>query len=190
VSALASIDTDRARRAVRTIIERGDAAERVRIDAIMSLAREREGRPQSPEDQAYLRSLYAKMESPKLKEAVLSSVSRLESKENEQFLLGVFRNLNETVALRTSAIQRLGRMTTVNLDEMAKLYDIADSRSLREQILYALFQRKESEAVDKMLDIAKKDTDPQIRRTAINLLTRRNDERAKKWLQEIVERDR
>jgi HEAT repeat protein len=79
-------------------------------------------------------------------------------------------------------------MQSVNAGDIAKLYDVADARSLREQILYALSQRKEPEAIDKLMDIARKDTDPQIRRTAISLLARSNNERAKKLLQELIDR--
>jgi HEAT repeat protein len=79
-------------------------------------------------------------------------------------------------------------MSNVSLGEVAKLYDVADARSLREQILYALYQRKEPEAVDKMMEIARKDTDPQIRRTAISLLVRRNDPRSKQLLSDLVEK--
>lgn len=188
VVALASIDSDRARRAVRAIVERNDAAERVRADAISSLARERDGRVVSAEEQNYLRSLYGKLESTRLRETVLTSVSRIATPENEQFLLGVARNQNETPSLRAAALQRLGRMSTVSLNDIAKLYDVADSRSLREQILSALYQRKEPEAVDKMMEIARKDTDPQIRRYAITLLMRRNDPRATKLLQELIDK--
>jgi HEAT repeat protein/TolA-binding protein len=188
IAALGSIDSDRARKAVRTIIERNDASERVRYGAILNLSREREGRAVSTDEINYLRSLYQKIESPRLREAVLTSVSRIETPENVQFLLGVARNENETTSLRATALQRLGRMTSVSLNDVAKLYDVADSRSLREQILYALFQRKEPEAVDKIIEIARKDTDPQIRRTAISLLARRDDPRARKWLQEIIDK--
>ncbi len=187
ISALGSIDSDRARRAVRAIIERTDATERVRYDAIISLSRERDGRMVTAEEMAYLRSLYGKVESPKLKEAVLTSASRVASQENEQFLLGIARNTNETPSLRASALQRLGRMETVKVADIAKLYEVADSRAMREQILSALSQRKEPEAIDKMMDIAKKDTDPRIRTYAINLLTRSNNDRAKQLLKEMIE---
>jgi len=188
ISALSSIDSDRARKAVRTIIERNDAAEKVRYDAIINLSREREGRTLSVDEIGYLRSLYAKLDSPRLREAVLTSVSRIETQENMQFLLSVARNENENTSLRATALQRLGRMSMVSLTDIAKLYDVADARSLREQILYALYQRKEPEAVDKMMEIARKDTDPQIRRTAISLLARRNDPRSAKLLQELIDK--
>ena len=83
-------------------------------------------------------------------------------------------------------MQRLGSMST--LDELARFYDIADARSLREQVLQALYQRKEPEAVDKMMDIARRDTDPQIRRHAITLLARRKDPRAQQLLQELLDK--
>jgi HEAT repeat protein len=186
VYALASIDSERSRRAIRAVIERNDATERMRYEAIMSLSREKEGRV-NPDDMAYLRALYPKLESVKLREALLSSLSRGGTAENEQFLLAVARNVNESPSLRASALQRLGRMSAVSVADIAKLYDSADARSLREQILRALSERKETEAIDKMMEIARKDTDPQIRRYAIALLSRSNNERAKQLLKEMIE---
>jgi HEAT repeat protein len=188
ISALSSIDSERARKAVRAIIERNDAAERVRYEAILSLSRERENRTTSPEEMAYLRSLYGKLEAAKLREAVLTSVSRIETTENEQFLLSVARNQNESPSLRAAALQRLGRMSSVSVTDIAKLYDVADARSLREQILQALAQRKEPEAIDKLIDVARKDTDPQIRRTAIQLLGRSNNPRAVQAIAELIDK--
>ena len=136
----------------------------------------------------YLRTLYTKVDNAQLREAVLMSLGRIETPENAQFLLSIVRNQNEEPSLRAAALQRLGRMQSVNVSDIAKLYDVADARSLRERILIALSQRKEPEAIDKMMDIARKDTDPQIRRTAISLLARSNNERAKKLLQELIDR--
>jgi HEAT repeat protein/TolA-binding protein len=188
IQALGSIDSDRARKAIRAIIERNDAPERVRYEAIYSISREREGRGASADDVNYLRSLYTKLEAPHLREAVLASLSRIETPENAQFLLGVVRSVNEVTSLRASALQRIGRMQIVSANDIAKLYDVADARSLREQILYALSQRKEPEAIDKMIEVAKKDTDPQIRRTAISLLARSNNPRAIQLLKELIDK--
>jgi HEAT repeat protein len=188
VSALGSISSESARRAIRTIIERNDASERIRMEAILTIARERDGRTVTAEEVTYLRALYGKLETVKLKESVLTALSRIEGRENDQFLLSVARNTNETPALRASALQRLGRMEAVSVNDIAKLYDVADSRSLREQILYALGQRKEPEAIEKVIEIAKKDTDPQVRRTAINVLMRSNNDRAKQFMKEFFDK--
>jgi HEAT repeat protein/TolA-binding protein len=191
VSALNSIDSDRARRAIRTIIERADANERLRADAISGVTRERENRSVSAEEMNYVRQLYGRIESVRLKEAVLQAVGRNPTPENQQFLMGVVRNANETPSLRGSALQRLGRMESVTAAEIAKLYEVADSRSMREAVLSSLSQRKEPEGIDKIIEIAKKDTDPQIRRAAINAISRaaqNGNERAKKALQDLFER--
>jgi HEAT repeat protein len=188
VQALGSIDSDRARKAIRTIIERNDAPERVRYEAIYSISRERDGRAAGADDVNYLRALYTKVDNPRLREAVLMSLSRIETPENAQFLLGIARNVNEVTSLRATALQRLGRMQSVSVNDIAKLYDVADARSLREQILYALSQRKEPEAIDKLIEVAKKDTDPQIRRTAISLLARSNNPRAVQLLKELIDK--
>jgi HEAT repeat protein len=190
VYALASIDTEKARRAVRTLIERNDAAESVRREAILSLSREREGRGISTEEIQYLRGLYGKLEAPKLREAILTSVSRIETSDNTAFLITVAKNQNETTSLRVTSIQRLGRMESVPVAEIAKLYDVADARSLREQILYALGNRKEPEAIDKLIEVARKDTDPNIRRTAINILSRSNNPRAVQMMKDLIGGDK
>jgi HEAT repeat protein/TolA-binding protein len=188
VSALGAIDSDASRRAIRAIIERNDAAERVRREAILGLAREKEGRQVSTDELNYLRALYSRMPTTGLKESVLSAVSRVPAAENEQFLLGIARNVNEPPQLRAAALQRLGRMETVKVEDIAKLYDVADSRGIREQILSALAQRSEPQAIDKMMEIARRDTDPRIRSYAISLLGRSNNERAKQLLKDLIEK--
>jgi HEAT repeat protein/TolA-binding protein len=188
ISALNSMDSERARRAVRAIIERSDASERVRYEAIGNFLREREGRQPSAEEQSYIRGLYTKLEAPRLREAVLHSLGRVETAENQQFLMGIVRNQGETPSLRATALERLGRMESVSVNDIAKLYDIADTRSLREQVLRGLSQRKEDVAVDKMIEIARKDTDPQIRRSAINMLARSSNKRAQDFIKEIFDR--
>ena len=187
VSALGSIDSDRARVAVRTIIERADAPERVRYDAIVGLTRTRNNREPTADDVAYLRGLYPKLESQRLRQGVLTALSRIETPETKQFFLAIVRNQGESIAVRTTAMQRLGRMSTV--DELAQLYSLADARSLREQILSALYQRKEPESVDRIMEIARRDTDPAIRRHAITLIARKapNDPKAQQFLQEFFE---
>ena len=185
VSTLNAMDSERSRRAVRAIIERADASERVRQEAISSFLRERDGRQPTAEEQNYIRGLYTKFEAVRLREAVLHSLGRVETAENQQFLMGIVRNQNETPSLRATALSRLSRMESVSVNDIARLYDVADTRSLREQVINGLSQRKENQAVEKIIEIARKDTDPQIRRAAINALSRSNNELAKKFLADM-----
>jgi HEAT repeat protein len=183
VRALANHESPRARRSLRALIERSDVSEQLRREAISSFERERT----SAEDAAYLRGLYAKLDSQQLKEAIIGTVARLGGPDNEQWLANLVKNSNEPVQLRASALSRLGR-TTLPIAEFSRMYDAATERGIREQVMNVLAYRREPEATDKLLEIARTGTDPQLRRLAINYLTRKNDPRTQKLLLEILDK--
>jgi HEAT repeat protein len=183
VRALAHHESPRARRSLRALIERSDVPEQLRREAIGSFERERS----SAEDAAYLRSLYGRLESQQLKESVINAAGRLGGADNEQWLANLVKNPNEPAQLRAAALNRLGR-TTIPISEFAKMYDAATERGIREQVMNVLAYRKEPEATDKLIEIARTGTDPQLRRLAINYLTRKNDPRTQKLLLEILDK--
>ena len=59
---------------------------------------------------------------------------------------------------------------------------------MREQLISTLASRKEPEAIDKLIEIARNSTDAEMRRLAINYLSRKDDPRAKKLLMELIEK--
>jgi HEAT repeat protein len=183
VRALAHHESPRARRSLRALIERADVGEQLRREAIGSFERERS----SADDAAYIRSLYGRLESQRLKEAVIHAASRLGGADNEQWLANLVKNPNEPSQLRAAALGRLGR-TTMPISEFSKMYDAATERGIREQVMNILAYRKEPEATDKLIEIARTGTDPQLRRLAINYLTRKNDPRTQKLLLEILDK--
>ena len=182
IAALMSSDNPRARSSVRAILERRDASERLRMEALSRYDRERS----SPDDASFLKSLYTRTESERVKDAIISALARIGG--NDDYLMGIARNESEPYAMRSSALIRLSRSGTISIADLSKLYDAADSRTMREQIINALAGRKEAEATDKLVDIAKNSTDYNARRMAISALTRRNDPRARDLLKELVEK--
>ena len=117
------------------------------------------------------------------------ALARIGGAENVQFLMGVARNRNESSEMRGAAIEYAGRLSVVPIGDLTSLYDAADSRNLREQIIAALGQRNDSAATDKLMDIAKNGTDPSVRRFAIDALSRRRDDpRVTKFLLDLVSR--
>ncbi|MDQ3997500.1 MAG: HEAT repeat domain-containing protein, partial [Gemmatimonadota bacterium] len=135
----------------------------------------------------YVRSLYARLESQQLKESVVHAAGRLGGPDNEQWLANLVKNPNEPPQLRAAALSRLGR-TTMPISEFAKMYDAATERGIREQVMNVLAYRKEPEATDKLIEIARTGTDPQLRRLAINYLTRKKDPRTQQLLLEILDK--
>ena len=184
VRALMSSDSPRARTSLRSLIERKDASETMRMQAIDAYNKDRS----TAEDAAYLRSLYGKVENERLKSSIISAVARIGGKENQDWLASVVRNTNETSQIRSTALDRLSRSPDLSVADLARMYEAADSRSMRERLINALANRKEPEATDKLIEIAKGGTDPDMRRLAINYLSRKNDPRTTKLLMELIEK--
>ena len=80
-------------------------------------------------------------------------------------------------------------VTSLGLESVRQLnalYDAAQSFDVRSRIVTALENRKEAEAADKLVDIAKTSTVPSLRLQAIRALTRRKDARVPQLLDEIM----
>lgn len=181
--AIMSSDNPRARTSLRGLLERRDAPEVLRLQMLEAYSKDHS----SPDDAAYLRWLYPRTESERVKSAIIGALARIGGKDNKDWLVGLVRNTNEPSQLRGVALQWITRsdLPVADLDQM---YDAADSRSMREQIISALARSKDPDATDKLIDIAKAGTDADMRRMAINALSRRNDPRATKLLMELIER--
>ncbi|MGH7561416.1 MAG: HEAT repeat domain-containing protein [Gemmatimonadales bacterium] len=215
ISALRSNGSPEARRALRAIIEREDLTERLRTDAILSLSRgewvmlattgqqgyvtnvtpgarrnddsTRRISPEAAEDATYLRTLYAKSESRQVKSAIISAVARIGGSANDQWLMGIVRNRDEEMALRRDAINRL-RPTTLSVEDIGRLFDALGERELRGGLISQLANREDAAATDKLIEIARSGTDPELRRMAISALARKKDPRSTKLLLELVEK--
>jgi HEAT repeat protein len=185
VRALANNDSPAARQGVRALIERNDVSESLRSEAIASLASDQS----SADDGAFLRGVYPKLPSERLKRSVLLALARIGGPDNQRFIMAVARDPNESSDVRGAAISYAGRLTDVTVDDLSKLYDASDSRNMREQIIGVLAQRSEPTAADKLMDIVKNGTDPNTRRVAINALSRKKDDpRVTKFLLDLVGR--
>jgi HEAT repeat protein len=77
-------------------------------------------------------------------------------------------------------------MRSGTVADWIKLYDAAESFDVRSRIVTALENRKESEAADKLVEIAKTSTVPSLRLRAITALTRRKDPRVSQLIDEIL----
>jgi HEAT repeat protein len=182
VRALMNSDNQRARASMRALIDRKDAPVNLRIEAISSLNTDRA----TQEDLKYLRDLYGRAESDAMKRAIIDAVGRMGGAETDQWILAIARNNNESSSIRATAMSRLYR-SNISVADLNKLYDGADSRDIRQQIINILQNRKEPEAADKLVEIAKSGTDINLRKQAINALTRKNDPRSVQLFQDILD---
>lgn len=180
VGALAGSANTRARTAIRAIIERKDAPLDLRLTAVNGITSERA----TSDDAVYLRGLYARADNDQLKENIVRAVARLGGRATDEWILNIAKSANEPTSVRMMAISLVMRSGTVA--DWIKLYDAADSFEIRSRIVTALENRKESEAADKLVEIAKTSTVPSLRLRAISALTRRKDARLPQLIDEIL----
>ena len=139
------------------------------------------------DDAAYLRSVYNKIDNPRIKARIARVIGQLGGDQNDQWLMGLMRNNDEPLEVRSAALSRVASRK-MPIGDAVKLYASVSDREMRSQLINIYGQRTEPEATDKLLDIVKNDTDYNLRRQAINALTRKNDPRATKLLLEIIDK--
>jgi HEAT repeat protein len=173
VRSLMRSDNPRARAAMRmSVIDKRDAPERQRIEAINSLT----DNNMTPDDAVYLRGLFKRQgESDRIKDAIVSAIGRVPNEENLKFLMDVAQDPNESSSIRANALRRVTSRQNLSTDNLIKLYDATDNRGMRNSLVDALAQRPEQAALNKLLDIVKSSTDPEVRSNAIQELLRKND---------------
>jgi hypothetical protein len=60
------------------------------------------------------------------------------------------------------------------------------NREMKEQLIFVYSQRSEGAALDKLIDIAKHETDRELRKKAIFWIGQSHDPKAAQYLQEII----
>ncbi len=182
IMALGRSDSPRAHQSIQAIVARTDLSEELRASALASMDAEH-----TSDNGAFVRSIYPRLETPRLKAEAIRAIANIGGNDNEQWLLSLVRNANESPEVRATALRYAGR-TSIPIADLTRMYDAADARSLREQLIRLYAQRTEPEATDKLFAIARTGTDPDLRRFAISALSRKNDPRTKQLLLEIIDK--
>ena len=177
---IGTYDDPSATRALRGLASEESLEEDVRGAAIVALGRD----DMSDDDVSWLQSLYAKLSS-KLRDNVFLAVSRSDSRRAGQWLAGIAADDNETEHTRQQAMFWLsqGRSPTADL---VRLYDRLKQPSLRTHYTFVLSQRRDSEALDKLIDVAQHDPDREVRHQALFWLGQSKDPRALAFIRDLV----
>lgn len=181
VFALSQQRGDEAARALRAHLERSGVSDDVKENIIFWL-----GQKRSAENAQYLKDFYAKTSSAALKEKVLFSLSQMSLEENARWLIGVAQNEREPIEIRKNALFWAGQMRQVPFTELAAMYGRVQSHEMKEQLIFVYSQRRETEAVDQLLQIARTEADPDLRKNAIFWLSQSNDPRVADFLLEMI----
>jgi HEAT repeat protein len=181
VFALSQHDSPRAQQALRTYAERPEIPEAIREKAIFWL-----GQQATPENAAFLRSLYGRLKSEELKKKVFFSLSQMGGQENARWLIGIAGDASQPLEMRKQALFWAGQ-AGVSIDALAQLYDKVNDKQMREQLIFVYSQRDEPAALDRLIKIAKSDPQPELRKRALFWLGQSDDPKAVQAIQDIID---
>jgi HEAT repeat protein len=148
-------------RELQRLVEDESVDERVRGHAIFAL-----GQTQEPEDAAFIRAVYPRLRSDELKEKAIFSLSQVRGQESERWLLERASDRNESEKVREQAVFWLAE-TGVSMAELDALYARLESRKLKEQVIFAFSRRREQDASERLLRLARSEPDADLRGKAI-----------------------
>jgi HEAT repeat protein len=173
---------DRAQQALRDFASREDLPSNLRDNAIFWL-----GQRRSDGNAKFLRDLFAKTSSNAAREKIIFSISQTNTSGNDQWLLDQAVNTKNSMDIRKNALFWAGQNGSLDMARIGVLYDKATETEFKKQVIFVLSQRgKSSEAVDKLIDIAKTEKDKELRKEALFWLSQSHDPRVAKFLLDII----
>ena len=156
--------------------------EDVRGAAIIALGRD----DMSDEDVSWLRALYPSLSS-KLRDNVFLAVSRSDSPRTSRWLAGIAADAGESEHTREQAMFWLGQGRAPT-EDLVRLYEHLPEPALRSHYTFVLSQRRDREALDKLIDVAQHDTNRDVRHQALFWLGQSKDPRALAFIRDLVTR--
>jgi HEAT repeat protein len=187
VFALMQQRTERGQAAVRRIAEDAGSPEGLREQAVFWL-----GQHRSPENAQYLRGLFDRLASApsgssneSIRQKILFSLSQMRGQGNDQWLMQVAADTKHSVETRKQAIFSAGQ-AGVSTAELVALYPRVNEREIKEQLIWVMSQKRDNDAITRLMEIARRDPDRELRKKAIFWLGQSNDPRVQDFLLEII----
>jgi HEAT repeat protein len=181
VFAVSQHRSPRSAQILRDIAGRANAPTEVRKNAIFWL-----GQSRSADVSTFMRNLYGSVNDDDLKEAVLFALSQNRDASNGDFLFEVAMDTDEPIAMRKSALFWAGQQRDLPLDRLGQLYRSMPDRDMREAVIFTISQRRDPEAVERLIDIARTETDVKLKSTIMFWLGQSKDPRAVKFLSDFI----
>lgn len=181
VFAISQHQSARAATILRDLASRDGASLRRREQAIFWLGQQRNG-----ENAELLKSLYKRVKEEELKEKIIFSISQNRGSAGGKWLMDVALDAQEPVEMRKKALFWVGQNGGASSEDLASLYSRLDDREMKEQMIFVLSQRRESGAIDKLMQIAKNDKDKELRKKALFWLSQSRDPRVLKFLEDLI----
>ncbi|MGH7477125.1 MAG: HEAT repeat domain-containing protein [Longimicrobiales bacterium] len=137
---------------------------------------------------AALERLLEAVSEPALREHVVFAIAQHDDERKGPVLRGIALT-EQSAKVRRAAFFWLGQ--SGNADDgrwLRDSYDRLSDRELKRHLIFVLSQRRETEAADKLMTIARSDTDARLRQQALFWLAQVDGERAERLIRELLRR--
>ena len=134
-----------------------------------------------------LRSLYRKIRNEDVKDKVIFAMSQQGSEESQNWLIDLASNSGESIEMRKKALFWAGQ-SRAPIGRLTAMYDRTRESEMREHMIFVFSQRRESAAIDKLIDIAKNDPSREMRKKAMFWLGQSKDPRVTAFLTDLITR--
>ena len=179
-----------ARDALAVFAADASKSEDLREDAIVAL-----GRRDDVETEVLTR-LYSALITKKLKGAIIGRLRRIAESGNEEAKTWLFNRVfdaSESADIRSRALDAWTRSPSLELSGLDQAYRRLEDPDLRERIFYALYRKagrsegeNEATVVRKMVELARIETDLEVRERAVYWLGRTGSAEAVEFLLELL----
>jgi hypothetical protein len=183
IAALSRSGDPRARDFLRSALQRTDLSDDVMAQVIQSLGREYS----TAQDAALLRAAYPRVNGERSRRAIVQSVAEVGGTENVRWLMSIARNDSSNDSRRREALDAAVR-AGVSSAELVALYDATTDQRLKETVISQLVKISDDVSVNKLISIAKTETNYNLRRTTISRLSNSEDPRVRQALKDIIAR--
>ena len=180
IHALHEHGSPRAAALLRRIAESDQTPQEVREQAIFWI-----GQRRSQENAEFLRSLFAKTDDEDIQKKILFSLSQMGGVGNDRWLLSIALDESNSSDLRGHALWTAGQAGIAG-SELVSIYDRLSDEDVKEKLIWVMSESRDRAATDKLIEIARKDPDREMRKKALFWLGQKNDPRVKQLLVDIL----
>jgi TolA-binding protein len=184
IHALHEQNTPRGAAVLRRLAESAQTPERVREQAIFWL-----GQRRSQENAEFLRALFTRLprggDNDDWRKKILFSLSQMRGVGNDRWLIGLAFDSTHSEEVRGHALWTAGQAGVAG-SELVSVYDRVKGTEVKEKLIWVMSESRDRVATDKLLDIAKKDPDKEMRKKAMFWLGQKNDPRVRQLLLDIL----
>ncbi len=147
------------------------------------------GQRVSSENAQFLRALFDRIgkadRNDDLRKKVLFSLSQMRGFGNDRWLLAIALDTSNSEDLRGHALWTAGEAGIPGSD-LASIYDRLTDSEVKEKLIWVMSESDDRVATDKLVQIAQKDSDREMRKKALFWLGHKNDPRVRQILVDIL----